>query len=45
MASWAELVAFSKHFIREEVEESDNDRAITCRVMADLPVNCLDRPA
>ena len=38
MASWSEVVAFSQPLTRDEVKESDNDRVLTYRVMANLPV-------
>jgi putative SOS response-associated peptidase YedK len=38
MASWAEVVAFSKPLTRAEVVPSDNDREIAFRVMSTLPV-------
>jgi hypothetical protein len=38
MALWAEVVRFSQPLTREAVKEGDNDRVLTYRVMADLPV-------
>jgi len=43
MASWSEVVAFSKPLTREDVKWGDNDREITFRVMNNLPVIILDR--
>jgi putative SOS response-associated peptidase YedK len=45
MASWADVVAFSKPLTRDDVVESDNDRVITFRVMSTLPVIVWDREA
>jgi putative SOS response-associated peptidase YedK len=45
MASWAEVVAFSQPLTHEQVKLSDNDREITFRVMANLPVIIWDREA
>lgn len=43
MASWAEVVAFSKPLTRSEVKEGDNDRVVTLRVMDNLPLIIWDR--
>jgi putative SOS response-associated peptidase YedK len=45
MASWAEVVAFSQPLTRDDVQESDNDRAVTFRVMSNLPVIIWDKEA
>ena len=45
MASWAEVVAFSQPLTRADVKEGDNDRVVTFRVMANLPVIIWDGAA
>jgi putative SOS response-associated peptidase YedK len=45
MASWTEVVAFSKLLTRDDVTASDNDREITFRVMSNLPVIIWDKEA
>jgi putative SOS response-associated peptidase YedK len=38
MASWREVVEFSRPLTRDDVRETDNDRVVTFRVMSNLPV-------
>ena len=45
MASWGEVVGFSQPLTRDDVQESDNDRIITFRVMSNLPVIIWDKEA
>jgi putative SOS response-associated peptidase YedK len=45
MASWAEVVAFTQPLTRDDVMPSDNDREVTFRVMANLPVIIWDKEA
>jgi putative SOS response-associated peptidase YedK len=45
MSSWAEVVSFSQPLTRDDVNETDNDRTITFRVMSNLPVIIWDQEA